>query len=77
MRKSFDGLMAIIRDTYQLVPYASTVYLFCGNNSRKIKVHFDKDVFVLLQKKLNGSGQFQWSVMHPKHDFLFVRNFAG
>ena len=23
MRKSFDGLMAIIRDTYQLDPYAN------------------------------------------------------
>lgn len=30
MRKSFDGLMAIIRDTYQLDPYANAVYLFCG-----------------------------------------------
>ena len=25
MRKSFDGLMAIIRDTYQLDPYANEV----------------------------------------------------
>ena len=28
MRKSFDGLMAIIRDTYQLDPYANALYLF-------------------------------------------------
>ena len=28
MRKSFDGLMAIIRDTYELDPYANAVYLF-------------------------------------------------
>ena len=34
MRKSFDGLMAIIRDTYELDPYANAVYLFCGS-SRK------------------------------------------
>lgn len=26
MRKSFDGLMAIIRDTYQLDPYANALY---------------------------------------------------
>ena len=32
MRKSFDGLMAIIRDTYELDPYANAVYLFCVNN---------------------------------------------
>ena len=28
MRKSFDGLMAIIRDVYELDPYANAVYLF-------------------------------------------------
>ena len=44
MRKSFDGLMAIIRDTYELDPYANAVYLFCGRDSRK----------------LNGNGRFQW-----------------
>lgn len=38
MRKSFDGLMAIIRDVYKLDPYANAVYLFCGRDSRKLKV---------------------------------------
>lgn len=52
MRKSFDGLMAIIRDKYELDPYANALYLFCGRDKRKIKaLHFDKDGFVLLQKK--------------------------
>lgn len=37
MRKSFDGLMAIIRNIYQLDPYANAVYLFCGRDSRKSK----------------------------------------
>ena len=61
MRKSFDGLMAIIRDKYELDPYANALYLFCGRDKRKIKaLHFDKDGFVLLQKRLDGSGRFQW-----------------
>ena len=61
MRKSFDGLMAILRDTYELDPYANAVYLFCGRDSRKLKaLHFDKDGFVLLQKRLDGNGRFQW-----------------
>lgn len=61
MRKSFDGLMAIIRDTYELDPYANAVYLFCGKDTRKLKaLHFDKTGFVLLQKRLDGSGRFQW-----------------
>ena len=61
MRKSFDGLMAIIRDKYELDPYVNALYLFCGRDKRKIKaLHFDKDGFVLLQKRLDGSGRFQW-----------------
>ena len=61
MRKSFDGLMAIIRDTYELDPYANAVYLFCGRDSRKIKaLYFDKTGFVLMQKRLDGTGRFQW-----------------
>ena len=61
MRKSYDGLMAIIRDTYELDPYANAVYLFCGRDSRKIKaLYIDKTGFVLMQKRLDGSGRFQW-----------------
>lgn len=61
MRKSFDGLMAIIRDTYQLDPYANALFLFCGRDHRKLKaLHFDKDGFVLYQKRLDGDGRFEW-----------------
>ena len=72
MRKSFDGLMAIMRDVYELDPYANAVYLFCGRDSRKPKaLHFDKDGFVLLQKRLDGNGRFRWlmeglSIDQPK-----------
>jgi transposase len=60
MRRSIDGLMAIIRDTYQMDPYANALYLFCGRKSNRLKaLHFDKDGFVLLYKRLN-SGRFQW-----------------
>lgn len=61
MRKSFDGLTAIIRDTYQLDPYANALFLFCGRDYRKLKaLHFDKDGFVLYQKRLDGDGRFLW-----------------
>lgn len=60
MRKSFDGLMAIIRDTYSLDPFANAVYLFCGRKNNTIKaLHFDRDGFVLLIKRLD-SGHYQW-----------------
>lgn len=60
MRKSFDGLMSIIRDTYQLDPYANALYLFCGRKHHTLKaLYFDKTGFVLMQKRLD-QGRFQW-----------------
>lgn len=60
MRKSFDGLMSVIRDTYQLDPYANAVYLFCGRKQNTLKaLYFDKTGFVLMQKRLD-QGRFQW-----------------
>ena len=67
MRKSFDGLMAIIRDKYELDPYANALYLFCGRDKRKIKaLHFDKDGFVLLQKRLMEADVFNGLQMPVK-----------
>ena len=61
MRRSIDGLMAIIRDTYQMDPYAHALYLFCGKRKNTIKaLYFDRDGFCLLYKRLDGTGHFQW-----------------
>lgn len=60
MRKSIDGLMAIIHSTYVMDPYSNALFLFCGRRCDRIKaLHFDKDGFVLLYKRLD-SGRFQW-----------------
>lgn len=61
MRRSFDGLMGIIRDQYQLDPYSNSLFLFCGRKTDRLKaLHFDKDGFVLYSKRLEGKGRFQW-----------------
>lgn len=31
MRKSIDGLMTIIRDTYEMEPYSNSLFLFVGD----------------------------------------------
>ena len=60
MRKSIDGLMAIIRDTYELDPYSNSLFLFCGRRCDRIKaLHFEKDGFCLYYKRLDN-GRFQW-----------------
>ena len=54
MRKSFDGLMAVIRDNFQMYPFSNAVFLFCGRKKNTMKaLYFDRDGFVLLQKRLD------------------------
>lgn len=61
MRRSIDGLMAIIRDTYQMDPYARALYLFCGRRRNTLKaLYFDNDGFCLLYKRLDAKERFQW-----------------
>ena len=61
MRRSIDGLMAIIRDTYQMDPYTNAMYLFCGKRCNTIKaLYFDRDGFCLIYKRLDSDGRFQW-----------------
>ena len=60
MRRSIDGLMAIIRDTYEMDPYGNALFLFCGRKKNTLKaLHFDKDGFVLYLKRLDN-GRFKW-----------------
>ena len=40
MRKSIDGLMAIVRDTYELDPYSNSVFLFYGRRADRIKATY-------------------------------------
>lgn len=52
--------MAIIRDTYEIDPYANALFLFCGRKKNAMKaLHFDKDGFDLYLKRLDNS-RFQW-----------------
>ena len=60
MRKSIDGLMAIVRDSFSMDPFENSVYLFCGRRGDRLKAfHHEKDGFCLMYKRLD-SGRFQW-----------------
>ena len=53
-------MMAVIRDTYEMDPYSNSLFLFCGRRCDRIKaLHFEKDGFCLLYKRLDN-GRFQW-----------------
>ena len=38
MRKSIDGLAALVQEQFQLDPFSPTLYLFCGKRRDRIKV---------------------------------------
>lgn len=60
MRKSIDGLAAIVQQNFQLNPFQNSLFLFCGRRRNRMKaLYWEGDGFVLLYKRLE-SGSFQW-----------------
>jgi len=60
MRKSIEGLMWLIKDVYDLDPYANAAFFFCGRRADRIKVlHFDSTGMTLLYYRLD-EGRFRW-----------------
>ena len=60
MRKSIDGLAAIVQENFQKDPYESAIFVFCGRKCDRIKVLMWEDTgFILLYKRLEN-GKFLW-----------------
>ena len=60
MRKSIDGLCAIIEDQLKMDPSSSTLLLFCGRRRYRSKALFrEPDGFVLIYKRLSVRGSYQ------------------
>lgn len=62
MRKSLDGLCAIILDQLKVDPDVRSIYLFCGRRCDRIKVLLrEVDGMVLLYKRLDVvQGKYRW-----------------
>lgn len=60
MRKSIDGLAAIVQQQFHLDPFSSTLFLFCGRRRNRMKaLLWEGDGFILLYKRLEN-GSFKW-----------------
>lgn len=60
MRKSIDGLAAVVQEQFHLDPFSKSLFLFCGKRRDRIKVLlWEGDGFVLLYKRLEN-GNFKW-----------------
>lgn len=61
MRKSLDGLCAIIKDKMNTEVNRRSIYLFCGKRCDRIKILLkEEDGLVLLYKRLNVQGRYRW-----------------
>ena len=61
MRKSIDGLCAIIEEQMKQTPNQRSLYLFCGRRRDRIKVlKVESDGIVLIYKRLSVSGCYRW-----------------
>jgi transposase len=60
MRKSIDGLTAIVQQNFKMDPFQKSLFLFSGRRHDRLKaLLWEDDGFVLLYKRLE-SGRFQW-----------------
>ena len=60
LRKSIDGLAAIVQGQLEVDVFSKGVFLFCGRRCDRIKgLLWEGDGFLLLYKRLDN-GKFQW-----------------
>ena len=60
MRKSVDGLAAIVTHTFDLDPFDSSLFVFCNQGRDRLKIlHWEHNGFWLYYRRLER-GRFGW-----------------
>lgn len=74
VRRNVDGLSIIVKQSFNLDPFSNSIFLFCNGTRNRLKaLVWDKNGFIMLYKRLDGTGaRFNW----PK-DPVQVRNITS
>ena len=60
MRRGIDGLAAIVKDKFDLDPFAGQVFIFCGGSRDRFKaLYWDGQGYWLLYKRFEN-GKMSW-----------------
>ena len=66
MRKSIDGLAALVQESFGLDPFSPGLFVFCNKERNKLKILFwDHNGFWLYYRRLER-GKFQWPAENTK-----------
>ena len=72
MRKSINGLAAVVQGSFALDPFEGALFAFCNKDKNKIKVlHWDKDGFALYYKR-RERGRFCWPTLSDQEGTVDV-----
>ena len=75
MRKSIDGLAALVQQRFQMDPFSRSLFLFCGRRRDRMKALFwEENGFVLLYKRLENAA-FQWPKTEAEVQELTTQQF--
>jgi len=66
MRKSIDGLSAIVSAVFELDPFSNAWFVFCGKRKDRLKIlRWDCNGFWLYYRRLE-KGRFKWPAQSDK-----------
>jgi transposase len=73
LRKSIDGLAALVQASFQLDPFAPCLYVFCNRQRDKLKIlYWEHNGFWLLYRRLE-KGRFEWPEASSEKTILISR----